>query len=463
MSQNPLLALMHQGESGTAGYNAYNRGTYTGDDGKQHIRGADRRIDFSQMTMGQVLDAQALPNGDPNRVFAVGKYQIIPATMRDSVDALGIDRNQQFTPQVQDRIFSEYLIVDKRPDIRNYITGQPGASLTQAQHALSLEWASFGDPSKGGASHYGGANHASITLQQSGDALNQMRDEYRAAIGRGLSPDQAWRATIDDNPNRTLPASITAPRTQGGGANRDAMADGMLTLNERGPAVTALQERLSALGYRDAEGNALKPDGHYGERTKEVVERFQREHGLTDDGKAGRNTLEALRTAQPTQATPQQPGEQTPGARQPGAADPQQPANGERQPLGPAPLSNPHNPNNPLYQQAIQGLEKIGPNGGFADREQMERAAATLTYEAKVSGLNRIDHVVPNANGTGLFAVQGGLNDPSHHRVHVDRQQAVGQSVEQTSQQLRQDVPQPTLQPAPDSQAQERSSRTMMA
>lgn len=461
MTHNPLLELMHRGESGAAGYNAYNRGTYTGDDGREHIRGADRRIDFSQMTVGQLLDAQALPNGDPNRVFAVGKYQIIPQTMRGAVAELGIDRNQQFTPELQDRVFSEYLIADKRPDIRNYITGQPGTSLTQAQHALSLEWASFGDPNKGGASHYGGANHASISLQQSGDALNQMRTEYRAAIDSGKTPEQAWRATIGDDPNRTLPASITQPGRSQGGASRDAMADGMLTLNERGPAVTALQERLSALGYKDADGNALKPDGHYGDRTKEVVERFQREHGLTDDGKAGRNTLEALRTAQPGQ-TPQQPGAQTPDARQP-AADPQQPANGERQPLGPAPLSNPHNPNNPLYQQALTGLEKLGPNGGFANPEQMQRAAATLAYEAGVSGMKEINHVVPNASGTGLFAVQGGLNDPAHQRVHVGREQAVSQSVEQTSQQMRQDVPQPQLQQAPDPQAQERAPRTMLA
>ncbi|WP_395117679.1 hypothetical protein ACFCQI_14065 [Rhodanobacter sp. FW102-FHT14D06] len=43
---NPLLDLMTQGESGAAGYNAYNRGTYMGADHKPHIRGADGAIDF---------------------------------------------------------------------------------------------------------------------------------------------------------------------------------------------------------------------------------------------------------------------------------------------------------------------------------------------------------------------------------------------------------------------------------
>jgi len=35
---NPLLNLMVQGESGTAGYNAYNRGTYVDTDSRASTR-----------------------------------------------------------------------------------------------------------------------------------------------------------------------------------------------------------------------------------------------------------------------------------------------------------------------------------------------------------------------------------------------------------------------------------------
>lgn len=52
MPENPLQELMRRGESGAAGYNAYNRGTYVGPDGREHVRGPDRHIDFTAMTIG---------------------------------------------------------------------------------------------------------------------------------------------------------------------------------------------------------------------------------------------------------------------------------------------------------------------------------------------------------------------------------------------------------------------------
>lgn len=80
------------------------------------------------MTVGQVMDAQALPGGDEQRLFAVGRYQVIPGTMKDAVDLLDIERSKAMTPDVQDQIFSDYLMSQKRSAIREYITGQTGAT-----------------------------------------------------------------------------------------------------------------------------------------------------------------------------------------------------------------------------------------------------------------------------------------------------------------------------------------------
>lgn len=216
MSTNPLLDLIRRGESGAAGYNAYNRGTYVGSDGKEHIRGADRPIDFSTLTLAQVQELQHASRRDPDRLFAVGKYQIIPQTMDGAVASLRLDPSQRFTPQLQDRVFSEYLIVTKRPAIHDYIAGKPGVTMEQAQYALSCEWASFGDPRRNGRSHYGGANHASITLEQSAAALNQMRTSYKASIDSGMTPDQAWRSVTggDLAHGRTAAASAPTPRPE---------------------------------------------------------------------------------------------------------------------------------------------------------------------------------------------------------------------------------------------------------
>jgi peptidoglycan hydrolase-like protein with peptidoglycan-binding domain len=79
-----------------------------------------------------------------------------------------------------------------------------------------------------------------------------------------------------------------------GGGTRSPMDDGVLRQGERGPEVRALQQKLVALGMEDASGNPLVPDDSFGGRTKQAVERFQRESGLPPTGVADDATLRAL-------------------------------------------------------------------------------------------------------------------------------------------------------------------------
>jgi hypothetical protein len=120
---NPIYDLMHIGESGATGYNAYNRGSYPDGSGRQRMHPPGPPRDFSQFTVGEIQEMQHRRNDDPERVFALGKYQIIPATMDKAINELRLDPNQPFTPELQDRIFTEYLLVDKRPKIRNFVEG----------------------------------------------------------------------------------------------------------------------------------------------------------------------------------------------------------------------------------------------------------------------------------------------------------------------------------------------------
>ena len=108
-------------------------------------------------------------------------------------------------------------------------------------------------------------------------------------------------------------------------------------------------------------------------------------------------------------------------------------------------------------EEALEKLEQLGPQAGFKNQQEMRNAAATLAFEAKVSGLERIDHVALGSNGQGLFAVQGRLDDPAHHRIYADREAAVQQPVERSSQQWQQDAQQQQTQ----QQAQQREPHRM--
>jgi peptidoglycan hydrolase-like protein with peptidoglycan-binding domain len=460
--------------SGEGGYNSYNRGV-AGD-----ARGA--QIDFSQMTVGEIMRRQDLPAGDPNRLFAVGKYQFTPNTLEEAINQTGVDRNARFTPQLQEKLFADYLIDEKRPSVRAYVTGEATGpqALERAQHALALEFASVGTPRNGGRGAYDGdsaGNMASITTAETATALNSMRDQYQRNIQSGMQPEQAYRALSGDPDNFSRDAGAVAPgqaQPQNGGLD-----DRLLIHGERGDGVRGLQEALNAAGIRDANGQPLPTTGYFGDKTEAAVRQYQEQQGLEVDGKAGRDTLTALgihpdqrQTQQPTQQPAeqqptQQPTQQQPTQQQP---TPQQPAESSQPPTQPQPsqtdrplISNPNHPDHRLYQQAVSNLEQLGPSGGFASREALEKAAAAVAADAKASGLSDITHVsrTQGSNGQGfLVAVQGDPTNPASKNSYIDYNQAVNQTVEQSSRMAETNKP---VQEQPPAQQQEQNRVAMGA
>jgi hypothetical protein len=171
---------------GEGDYGTFNRGN-AGDSARQ-------KINFSAMTIQQIMTLQALPPGHPQRLFAVGKYQVIPSTMRGAVAALNIDTALHFDPTMQEKVFRDYLIAGKRPNVKKYITSQTN-NLLGAQFALALEFASVADPNTG-RSHYGGmgGNRASISKAETEMALNDERIQYKENLDHGMDPATAWDA-----------------------------------------------------------------------------------------------------------------------------------------------------------------------------------------------------------------------------------------------------------------------------
>lgn len=158
-------------------------------------------------------------------------------------------------------------------------------------------------------------------------------------------------------------------------------------------SVRRAQEDLGHLGYVGADGKPLVEDGRLGRNTEAAVRQLQKDNGLTVDGIIGPKTLEAIKDAR-------------------------------ERPL----LNDERHPQNPMYNQAVTGLEGL-PAGTFKDRHALEAAAAALTREAQASGMQRIDAVVPSSNGERIFAVQGTAGDPAACRAAVETRAASEQSL----------------------------------
>lgn len=411
---NPLGDLISRGEGG---YNSYNRGTKHG-----RIVPAAHVCDFSRVTLDELTRRQRLPVSDPEKVFAVGKYQIIPTTMQGAIIKLHLDPRDRYTPQLQEKIFADYLIKDKRPDIYNYIVSKPAASLHAAQKAASQEWASIDDPDTPGqpfgeyAKH---GNRSSIRAVQIADALDNMRGEYKIAVGRGLSEEDAWRSVTGQSiafaKHHMPPAHLN-------------LADQEIVLNKAIPKdnVGDLQRLLIKLGYHDPRGRSLTSDNIFGPNTKHAIKSFQRAHHLHVDGIVGKDTRAALIDAQ-------------------------------HAPL----LSEATHPQHHLYAQVLHGIHNLPP-GTYRNEQERTNAAVALSISAHVAGLREVDHVVLGTNGVNLFAVQGKMDDPAHRRVHVEHGPAMAQSLSTHTLASPQLTPDHALAMAALNQQVEQRGPTMM-
>jgi hypothetical protein len=191
-SVGALLDLIGSGE-GT--YNSYNSGTV--DDVIQHSSSSYRYNDtpLSEMTIGQIRERMAITDAtNPDRIFAAGRYQVIPETFESAVESLGLSDDTVFNRETQDRI-GMYLVSDKRPRLNRYIEGGD-VSVEAAMTDLALEFASFPSPIDVRQGRYGewpkrdivagesiyvdpegaaGSNRASHTIEETRAILERVR------------------------------------------------------------------------------------------------------------------------------------------------------------------------------------------------------------------------------------------------------------------------------------------------
>jgi hypothetical protein len=212
--KNPLLDVIAQGESaGAGGYNAMNQGTPGG--GPVIGSGDSQKIiqkKLTDMTVGEIMDKGAKPNDDAAKrkqnglIFAAGRYQIVPETLKGLVKQGVVSKEDKFNEETQDKLGTAL------------IKGTGALKLAEsgdyegAQNALAKTWAAIplatdvGDK-KAGESFYQkpGQNKSMQNLDVKGALM--------ASTGT-LSPNQSAALTPNASSSATTLAAATTAVSQ---------------------------------------------------------------------------------------------------------------------------------------------------------------------------------------------------------------------------------------------------------
>ena len=151
--------------------------------------------------------------------------------------------------------------------------------MVQVQHISFKDWNPIGKPRK-------------KTHGNSGDSPSSVKDGTlnEAGLNRKNSTENkdpfGEAATLELTHDYVKEKAASADMVS---ASRAATRT--LKVGSRGDDVKTLQANLNLLGY-----NAGTPDGIFGNGTKNAVISFQKTYGLSADGIAGTNTLDAIST-----------------------------------------------------------------------------------------------------------------------------------------------------------------------
>ena len=123
--------------------------------------------DLKDHTISEVFKLQS------SGVHAVGRYQMIPKTLRFAVSSIGIKHQEKFNKINQDKLFAS-IIKYKRPIIYNYIMGKHD-NINLALDEIAKEWASV--EYRNGHGYYDGigGNKAKISRDEIKSVLESVR------------------------------------------------------------------------------------------------------------------------------------------------------------------------------------------------------------------------------------------------------------------------------------------------
>ncbi len=263
----------------------------------------------------------------------------------------------------------------------------------------------------------------------------------------------AWHATLTPEFMRDLAAG----RVQPGQAvvpseGQRPMADGALRRFERGDEVQQLRADLHALGVRYDRTHVIGTGNTYDAHTEEAVRRFQEQHGLAITGRAGPETLTAVRDVVQRHVAPHPPAEAQPpldrGRRDdPAAPHPQGNRHGDQgdgraRPLpegqgGAVMLDDPSNRSHGLYSTLLATVREKDDALGRTSDVASQQLAAGLTAHARERGLTEIGFA--RFSPDGMKVAMTDTQDPSLPWAKTamgDVGQLIGQTMSQSSERV---------------------------
>ena len=147
---NPLINLVIGKESG-GDYGVYNFGTSGGGGIRSATKGStyykSGSIDVVNKTVREILAYQ-----NKKEIFAVGRYQTIPITLKSKATSLGL-LDSKFNQATQDKIGNSLFLGSGRPKLAAYLKGTNSGSISDLEGAvqdLGQEYASMPIIKKGG-------------------------------------------------------------------------------------------------------------------------------------------------------------------------------------------------------------------------------------------------------------------------------------------------------------------------
>jgi muramidase (phage lysozyme) len=169
----PILDMIAEGEGS---YDSMNQGTVNGKIyGATHNATKKLGKPLTEHTISEIMEMQSKVKSDrDNSIFAAGKFQIIPETMKYLVKNLDLDGTEVFSEELQDKL-GQSLIELKRPKVDAYLKGESD-DIDAAAKGLSKEWASLPNPETGN-SYYGKGNKAQHSIEDVYKSLKESREE----------------------------------------------------------------------------------------------------------------------------------------------------------------------------------------------------------------------------------------------------------------------------------------------